>query len=119
MNLLTQSHSCIFMLPRHERKPSLVGFISSSILLRNHKYRGDGFIAGTGKGVVTIDGQPTSRRVYLFEQSTMDCLGDMWSNDNGEYRFSNLSDKFRYMVLARDYTGKYSPVSVDNVIPKK
>lgn len=119
MNFLDKSHSCIKMLPRHERKPSLVGFTSDSILLGNVKYRGDGFIAGTGKGVVTVDGQPSSRRVYLFEQSSMACLSDMWSNDNGEYRFINLSDKFRYMVLARDYTGKYSPISVDNVIPKK
>lgn len=119
MNFLSQSHSCIRMLPRHERKPSLVGFASSSILLRNVRYRGDGFIAGTGKGVVTVDGQPSSRRVYLFDQSSMTCLADMWSNDNGEYRFSNLSGKFRYMVLAIDYTGKYSPASVDNVIPKK
>lgn len=119
MNILTQSHSCIRMLPRHERKPSFIGFVSRGILLKNAKYRGDGFIAGTGKGIVTVDGQPSSRRVYLFEQSLMTCLDDMWSNENGEYRFSNLSDEFRYMVLARDYTGKYLPVSVDNVIPKK
>ena len=119
MSLLAKSHSCIRMLPRHERKPSLITSVGSSVALKNAKYRGDGFIAGTGKGVVTVDGQPSSRRVYLFEQSSMTCIDDMWSNDNGEYRFSNLSDKFRYMVLARDYTGKYSPVSVDNVIPKK
>lgn len=119
MNFLSKSHSCIRMLPRHEHKPSLVRFVSKGIFLRNAKYQGDGFIAGTGKGVVTVDGQPSSRRVYLFEQSSMTCIDDMWSNDNGEYRFRNLSDKFRYMVLARDYTGKYSPVSVDNVIPKK
>ena len=30
------------------------------------KYGGHGYIAGEGTGIVTVGGQPASRRIYLF-----------------------------------------------------
>ncbi|UXY76188.1 hypothetical protein OCL44_02610 [Neisseria gonorrhoeae] len=74
---------------------------------------------GAGGGVVTVEGAPASRRVYLFALPDMVCIDDVWADDNGEYRFSQLDTEKRFLVLARDHTGKYEPVSADNVKPEK
>ena len=50
------------------------------------KYGGNGFIAGEGEGIVTVGGEPASRRIYLFARPTMELVDAQWSRDDGTYR---------------------------------
>lgn len=118
--LVGMSRAACLFLRRHERKfKPFFAEGGKGLLAANHYQFGDGFIAGVGKGVVTVEGAPASRRVYLFALPDMRCIDDVWADDNGEYRFSQLDTRKRFLVLARDHTGKYDPVSADNVKPEK
>lgn len=120
VGLLGRSRGGVLILKRHERKDvPFIGMGNRGLLAANHYQFGDGFIAGAGKGVVTVEGAPASRRVYLFALPDMRCIDDVWADDNGEYRFSQLDTEKRFLVLARDYMGRYEPVSADNVKPEK
>lgn len=83
----------------------------------HHKYGGKGYIAGQADGIVTVDGQPASRRVYLFVLPTMECIADTWSKPDGSYRFDRLDSDKEYMMVARDYKKQYEPVSYDFIKP--
>ena len=44
--------------------------LSSRPLRSAHwQYGGRGYIAGEAEGIVTVNGQPASRRIYLFARS--------------------------------------------------
>ncbi|HGO8485671.1 TPA: hypothetical protein ACLA94_000299 [Neisseria meningitidis] len=120
VGLLGFSRGGVLILKRHERKDvPFVGMGNRGLLAANHYQFGDGLIAGAGRGVVTVEGAPASRRVYLFALPDMVCIDDVWADDNGEYRFAQLDTEKRFLLLARDHTGKYEPVSADNVKPEK
>ena len=81
------------------------------------KYGGHGYIAGEGTGIVTVGGQPASRRIYLFARSNMYCIADTWSAEDGSYRFDRLKEDDEYLMVATDYKKQYEPVSYDFIKP--
>ncbi|ATD64117.1 hypothetical protein ACFPVS_08950 [Neisseria weixii] len=93
--------------------------LQSNCFLRSahHKYGGKGCIAGEADGIVTVDGQPASRRIYLFALPAMECIADTWSKPDGSYRFDRLNTDKEYMMVARDYKKQYEPVSYDYIKP--
>ena len=76
-----------------------------------------GYIAGEGTGIVTVGGQPASRRIYLFARPTMECIADCWSKEDGSYRFDRLKEDEEYLMVATDYKKQYEPVSYDFIKP--
>lgn len=79
------------------------------------KYKG--YIAGTGDGIVSVEGKPASRKVYALDAKTLAIIKTAVSLDNGQYLITNLDPTKRYLVMARDYQGEYEPVCYDNVTP--
>lgn len=81
------------------------------------KYGGNGIIAGEGEGIVTVGGEPASRRIYLFARPTMELVGAQWSRDDGTYRFTRLNTETQYMMIAADHKKQYEPVGYDYITP--
>ena len=86
-------------------------------LWRSRDYTGTGFIAGSGTGIVTVGGVPASRRVLLMARDRLRVIADVWSNDDGTYRFERLNEDQAYIVMALDHQGLYEPVAYDFVRP--
>lgn len=90
-----------------------------SVVDRSNHF-GTGYIAGTGDGIVTVAGVPSSRAVYLYalyQHKPMVFVGKVWSNAQGRYIFPRIDTKFRYLVIARDYAEQYEPFAWDYVQP--
>lgn len=91
-----------------------------SIMDRSN-YFGSGYIAGKGDGIVTVNGQPAQRAVYLFRfiggglPPVM--VAKVWSDSKGRYLFKNLDPSLEYLVMARDYNKEYEPAVFDYVTP--
>lgn len=81
------------------------------------QYGGRGYIAGEAEGIVTVNGQPASRRIYLFARPKMECIADTWSKADGSYRFDRLKEDEEYLMVATDYKKQYEPVSYDFIKP--
>lgn len=88
-----------------------------SIKSRHFKYGGRGYIAGEDEGIVTVGGKPSSRRIYLFARSNMECISDTWSKNDGSYRFDHLSESEEYLMVAVDHKKQYEPVCYDFIKP--
>ena len=80
-------------------------------------YGGRGYIAGQAEGIVTVNGNPASRRIYLFVRPQMVCVADQWSKDDGSYRFDRLNEDLEYLMVGTDYKKQYEPVSYDFIKP--
>ena len=90
-----------------------------SIVDRSH-YFGNGYIAGTGDGIVTVNGQPAIRPIYLFEFFAYVApilVAKIFSDNKGRYLFKNLDTTKQYMVMARDHNKEYEPAAWDYVAP--
>ena len=61
-----------------------------------------GYIAGGGDGIVTVQGNPASRNILLFDAHTMLVDQITTSLANGHYIFLNLDPKKKYVVVVRD-----------------
>ena len=73
-----------------------------------------GFIAGTGNGIVTVDGKPSQKRIVIFERIySLPILRQIWSNPDGTYLIDNLDKDKTYLVMAFDDKQKYEPVAWD------
>ena len=86
-----------------------------------------GYLAGeqdpggaAGDGLVTSDGDPVARRVYVYHM-VGDQVGQLvastFSNAAGEWRVDDLPSSETYLVMALDYTGSYDPVARAYVQP--
>ena len=80
-----------------------------------------GYIAGSADGIVTINGQPVSRPIYLYEVgsgiSLMTLVARQASLANGHYIFIGLDPNKQYLIMARDHNREYEPVVFDYVTP--
>lgn len=77
-----------------------------------------GFIAGNGNGIVTVDGKPSQKRIVVFERTKLfPCLRQTWSNADGTYLIPWLDVSKTYMVMAVDDKEKYEPVVWDFIKP--
>lgn len=81
---------------------------------------GNGYIAGTDDGIVTVNGQPAVRPIYLFDFSDYQppiLVAKIFSDNKGRYLFKNLDTTKQYLVMARDYNREYEPAVWDYVTP--
>lgn len=81
------------------------------------RYTGNGFIAGSGAGIVTVAGSPAKRRVVLFDAGSLRLVRVTSSNANGEYLFPYLNQNRRFVVAAFDDQNQFNAVIRDNVTP--
>lgn len=81
---------------------------------------GNGYIAGEGEGIVTVNGRPASRRVIAFAPKyNFKPVRSTWSNPDGTYRLANLDTESELIVMAIDHEGLYEPVAYDGIKPQK
>lgn len=76
-----------------------------------------GYIAGSGDGIVTAKGIPSSRNVYLLDANTMQVAQHISSLKNGHYLFLGLDKNKEYLVMVRDYKRELEPFAWDFVKP--
>lgn len=76
-----------------------------------------GYIAGAGDGIVTVQGKPASRDMWLLNAQTMAVEQVVTSLPNGHYMFTGLRNDKRYLVMACDYKKEYEPFCWDQVKP--
>ncbi len=86
------------------------GYISLSLI---HS----GYIAGISDGIVTVQGKPASRKIWLLDEKTMAVERVVTSLSNGHYMFLGLDTAIEYLVMARDYKREFEPFVWDYVKP--
>lgn len=86
----------------------------------------NGYIAGTGDGIVTVMGKPASRGIHLYEvggsMAPMILVARQASSESGHYLFTGLDPAKRYLVMVRDLLPikneqRYEPAVWDYVTP--
>lgn len=77
----------------------------------------EGYIAGTGEGIVTVAGKPAQRQIWLLNANTMSVEQVVTSLKNGRYLFTGLDPNKKYLVMVRDYKREYEPFVWDHVKP--
>lgn len=87
-------------------------------LLRVHRvtdlYNGG---VGTIRGKVTVDDNPDSRKVRLYDLRSGRLLRMTWSAADGSYEFTGIDPALTYFVVGHDYTKTYNAVIQDMVKP--
>lgn len=76
-----------------------------------------GYIAGTGDGVVTVNGVAAIREIILFNALDLSVIHRSQSFNNGHYLLNGLDPSKKYLVMARDYNKEYEPAVFDYVTP--
>lgn len=81
-----------------------------------------GFIAGNLDGIVTINGVPSSRPIYLYEVMSggiglLNFVARQASLANGHYLFMGLNPSKKYLIMCRDHEQQYEPCVYDHVQP--
>lgn len=76
-----------------------------------------GYIAGTGDGIVTVQGKPARRDIWLLNTQTLAVEQIVTSLKNGHYIFMGLDPAKKYLVMARDHEKEFEPFVWDDVIP--
>lgn len=77
----------------------------------------NGYIAGSGDGIVTVQGKPTSRKIWLLNARSLAVEREQWSLKNGHYAFFGLDASKEYLVMVRDYKKEFEPFAWDYVKP--
>ncbi|WP_417211905.1 carboxypeptidase regulatory-like domain-containing protein [Acinetobacter venetianus] len=70
------------------------------------------------KGTLEKQGIPTQGFVSLHERISGVLVDRAKADINGNYRFNNISNKFKYFVYAHDINNQFNAVIQDNVVPK-
>lgn len=76
-----------------------------------------GYIAGSGDGIVTVQGKPASRKIWLLSAQTLAVEQVITSLKNGHYIFLGLDPDKRFLVMVRDYKKEFEPFVWDEVPP--
>ena len=76
-----------------------------------------GYIAGSGDGIVTVQGKPASRKIWLLNAQTMVVEQIVTSLSNGHYIFMGLDPAKEYLLMVRDYKKEFEPFVWDYVKP--
>lgn len=76
-----------------------------------------GYIAGSGDGIVTVQGKPASRKIWLLDAQSLAIEQIVMSLKNGHYLFMGLDPAKEYLVMARDYKKEFEPFVWDYVKP--
>lgn len=76
-----------------------------------------GYIAGAGDGIVTVQGKPSSRKMWLLNAQSLAVEQVITSLNNGHYMFLGLDASKEYLVMVRDYKKELEPFAWDYVTP--
>lgn len=76
-----------------------------------------GYIAGSGDGIVTVQGKPASRKIWLLNAQSLAIEQVVTSLENGHYLFMELDATKEYLVIVRDYKRELEPFAWDYVKP--
>lgn len=76
-----------------------------------------GYIAGIGDGIVTAQGKPASRKIWLLNARSLAVEQVVTSLPSGHYIFLGLDPEREYLVMVRDYKKEYEPFAWDFVKP--
>lgn len=76
-----------------------------------------GYVAGTQDGIVTVGGQPASRKIYVLDVVTLQWLQTAKSTANGNYLIIGLDPSKKYLIMCRDHEQQYEPCVYDYVQP--
>lgn len=76
----------------------------------NNRFHGNGVISGN---ITTMNNQPVQKRVFVFDRSTMQLAGGVWSALDGSWKVDYLDTQRDYTILYLDETKTYEPVSYD------
>lgn len=76
-----------------------------------------GYVAGSADGIVTVFGEPASRKIWVLNAQTMAVEQIITSLKNGHYLSMDLDPNKEYLVIARDYNKEYEPFAWDFVKP--
>ena len=76
-----------------------------------------GYIAGSGDGIVTVQGKPASRKIWLLDAQAVAVEQVITSLKNGHYLFMGLDPAKKYIVMVRDYKKELEPFVWDYVTP--
>lgn len=79
--------------------------------------QGGSYIAGTNDGIVTVQGKPARRKIWLLDAQSLAIEQVVTSLKNGHYLFMGLDPDKRYLVMVRDYKKEYEPFVWDEVPP--
>lgn len=79
--------------------------------------KGDGYIAGSDDGIVTVRGKSAQRKIWLLDAQSMAVEQVVTSLQNGHYIFAGLDPAREYLVMVRDYKKEYEPFVWDYVKP--
>lgn len=77
----------------------------------------NGYIAGANDGIVTVIGEPASRKIWLLDAQTMIVEQVITSLKNGHYLFMGLNPNKEYLVMVRDHKRELEPFAWDYVAP--
>ena len=78
---------------------------------------GDGYVAGANDGIVTVQGAPASRKIWLLNAQSLAVERTVTSLKNGRYLFIGLDPAKEYLVMVRDYKKEFEPFAWDYVKP--
>lgn len=79
--------------------------------------RGNGYIAGTGDGIVTVASQPAIREVIALDALTLILVARTTSFARGNYMITGLDPNGSYLIMARDYKKEFESFVWDHVEP--
>lgn len=98
--------------------PRVVLLTPAPVFLYDLHFGGRYQITGTLKIDDTPTDVPVARRAFLLVEPGLNRIGATFSDPvTGAYAFTNLSNAYRYTVLALDYTHTYRAVVADNITP--
>ena len=80
-------------------------------------FKNVGYVSGSGNGIVTVQGKPASRKIWLLDAQSLAVEQIITSLKNGPYIFLGLDPAREYLVMVRDYKKEYEPFVWDYVKP--
>lgn len=91
--------------------------LATAIQQKDIRHGGHGYIAGRDDGIVTVNGRPASREIWLMSLKERRIIRSTWSNKQGHYLIRHLDPAGEYLLMVRDYTRNYEPFCYDYVKP--
>ena len=76
------------------------------VLAKTHTHlslQHSGYIAGSGDGIVTVQGKPASRKIWLLDAQAVIVEQVVTSLNNGHYMFLGLDPNKKYIMIVRDF----------------
>lgn len=98
----------------------IIGSINMQLLAKTYtliSLAHNNYIAGSGDGIVTVQGKPAPRKIWLLNAKTMAVEQITTSLNNGHYIFLGLEPAKEYLVMVRDYKRELEPFAWDFVKP--